>query len=406
MAVDYDSIPEEELQAMKDCFALFDTNKDGMIDAEELQAGFEEFGQKRRRSSIIRMIDQADKDDNQKVDFEEFVLLMKEAEMDGTVERAMATTKSPEEVDAEQAEKELRKRLNRPNLTRDDINASIYGNLSGVRVSETPELISSKIRMFDEEISQIKEGKKKAFLIAMEKNPDKIDDKHKLMFLRAELFNSKKAAARCCRHWDFLLDIFGPEKAFLPMTQKGALRDDLETLKVPFYNDTGVKDAYGQHMMFIDFRSNDTTKYDYRAICRCVMYVLWNRLEGDEEVQMNGMVVQVFSPQSPRTWNAKISRNVLLYLRYGAPVRLASIHGLHPTRLFKTMFRLARIMAGELGSRIKIFGGSTEEVFAKLKAAGIDKDKVAEKAGGTLVLDREKYLRERLAVEEEEEKKL
>uniref|UniRef100_A0A7S1D4I3 EF-hand domain-containing protein n=1 Tax=Cyclophora tenuis TaxID=216820 RepID=A0A7S1D4I3_CYCTE len=403
MAVDYDSIPEEELQAMKDCFALFDTNKDGMIDAEELQAGFEEFGQKRRRSSIIRMIDQADKDDNQKVDFEEFVLLMKEAEMDGTVERAMATTKSPEEVDAEQAEKELRKRLNRPNLTRDDINASIYGNLSGVRVSETPELISSKIRMFDEEISQIKEGKKKAFLIAMEKNPDKIDDKHKLMFLRAELFNSKKAAARCCRHWDFMLDIFGPEKAFLPLTQKGALRDDAETLKLALYSDTGEKDSHGQHVLFVNFRSVNASKLDCKAVCRCAVYTIWNRVERDEVTQQNGMVAQMTIPQSTRTWNPRITRQMSLYVRYGAPVRLACVHALYPGRFFKVIFRVGRILAGELSSRIKVFAGTPQEVMEQMKDYGLTEDRLVEEVGGKVVLDREKYLRDMAAMEEKEE---
>uniref|UniRef100_A0A7S1GKY9 EF-hand domain-containing protein n=1 Tax=Cyclophora tenuis TaxID=216820 RepID=A0A7S1GKY9_CYCTE len=403
MTVDYDSIPEEELQAMKDCFALFDTNKDGMIDAEELQAGFEEFGQKRRRSSIIRMIDQADKDDNQKVDFEEFVLLMKEAEMDGTVERAMATTKSPEEVDAEQAEKELRKRLNRPNLTRDDINASIYGNLSGVRVSETPELISSKIRMFDEEISQIKEGKKKAFLIAMEKNPDKIDDKHKLMFLRAELFNSKKAAARCCRHWDFMLDIFGPEKAFLPLTQKGALRDDAETLKLALYSDTGEKDSHGQHVLFVNFRSVNASKLDCKAVCRCAVYTIWNRVERDEVTQQNGMVAQMTIPQSTRTWNPRITRQMSLYVRYGAPVRLACVHALYPGRFFKVIFRVGRILAGELSSRIKVFAGTPQEVMEQMKDYGLTEDRLVEEVGGKVVLDREKYLRDMAAMEEKEE---
>mmetsp|Transcript_20591 Transcript_20591/g.35115 ORF Transcript_20591/g.35115 Transcript_20591/m.35115 type:complete len:108 (-) Transcript_20591:18-341(-) len=96
--VDFSSIPEEELQAMKDCFTLFDTNNDGMIDADELQAGFEGFGQKRRRSSILRMIDLADKDDNKMVDFEEFVMLMKEAEMDGSIERAMAEKNKPQDI--------------------------------------------------------------------------------------------------------------------------------------------------------------------------------------------------------------------------------------------------------------------------------------------------------------------
>jgi len=389
---------------MKDCFTLFDTNNDGMIDADELQAGFEGFGQKRRRSSILRMIDLADKDDNKMVDFEEFVMLMKEAEMDGSIERAMAEKNKPQDiVDPEQAERDLRRRLERPNLTRDDINASIYGNLSGVKVNETPELITSKTKMFDDEIAQMKPTKKKAFLMAVEKIPDRINDKHKLMFLRAELFNSKKAAIRCCRHWDFMLDIFGPEKAFLPLTQKGALRDDAETLKLALYSDTGEKDSHGQHVLFVNFRSVNASKLDCKAVCRCAVYTIWNRVERDEVTQQNGMVAQMTIPQSTRTWNPRITRQMSLYVRYGAPVRLACVHALYPGRFFKVIFRVGRILAGELSSRIKVFAGTPQEVMEQMKDYGLTEDRLVEEVGGKVVLDREKYLRDMAAMEEKEE---
>ncbi len=38
------------------------------------------------------------------------------------------------------------------------------------------------------------------------------------------------AAEKFCKHWKFRLEIFGEEKAFLPLTLNDALKDDSEAL--------------------------------------------------------------------------------------------------------------------------------------------------------------------------------
>jgi hypothetical protein len=43
--------------------------------------------------------------------------------------------------------------------------------------------------------------------------------------------NPKRAAQRFVTYWEERRKLFGPEKFHLPMTLKGAMRDDLETLK-------------------------------------------------------------------------------------------------------------------------------------------------------------------------------
>uniref|UniRef100_A0A7S1D817 EF-hand domain-containing protein n=1 Tax=Cyclophora tenuis TaxID=216820 RepID=A0A7S1D817_CYCTE len=356
------------------------------------------FGQKRRRSSIMRMIDVADTDNNQKVDFEEFVLLMKDADRDGSIQRATVEKKKMEgdnKVDLKKAEQELKKRLGRPNLSRDDLNASVYGNLSAVRIEETPQFVAAKTKEFDTILESTAAAKKANVTLAKEKVPEQLDDRHKLMFLRAELFEAAKAVDRCCRHWDFVLDIFGPEKAFLPLTQEGALRDDLEILKLPVLNDTLMKDDFGQHVLFLDKRSVALTKYEARALCRATFYTFQNRLEEDEEAQKNGVVVQILTPTSPTTWNIKFAKKMLSWVRQGAPVRLACAHMMYPAPFFSIMFRVTRILAGELSSRLKIFGGSESEVMENMKKFGLDRDRIVKNLGGTLVLEREQWLQER-----------
>lgn len=49
-------------------------------------------------------------------------------------------------------------------------------------------------------------------------------------FLRIADFHAEIAAASLVEYWRLRKDLFGSDKAFLPMTMTGALRDDAETL--------------------------------------------------------------------------------------------------------------------------------------------------------------------------------
>lgn len=175
---------------------LADTNGDGFIDAEELEAGFQMMGQMRRQSSIRRMITFADKDNNQKIDFDEFCDLMELAEASDTAAFDAVLVKKEQEplsVDAAKEKRRVIRALGRPKLTKDELTASVYGKLSSLwEEEETPEMVAIKIRRFDEVIESLGKSSKKAYGLALEKIPERVDtDEYKLMFLRAELYDSK-----------------------------------------------------------------------------------------------------------------------------------------------------------------------------------------------------------------------
>merc|ERR1712176_1530242 len=79
----------EEKAKFKVAFEMFDENKDGTIDINELNGVMKSLGQKLRSKELKRMIAEVDANRNGKIDLEEFYILMgrkydnndKEAEM-------------------------------------------------------------------------------------------------------------------------------------------------------------------------------------------------------------------------------------------------------------------------------------------------------------------------------------
>merc|ERR1711862_657051 len=56
--------------------------------------------------------------------------------------------------------------------------------------------------------------------------PDLINNEHMLQFLWSEGFNATNAVKKIARYWDHRYKLFGKEKFMLPITLKGALKDD------------------------------------------------------------------------------------------------------------------------------------------------------------------------------------
>ena len=55
---------------------------------------------------------------------------------------------------------------------------------------ETAELIATGFSNLEEELSKISISEKRAYMRALNENPDIVNDAHKLMFLRCEVFNA------------------------------------------------------------------------------------------------------------------------------------------------------------------------------------------------------------------------
>ena len=84
-----DKLTEEQINAYKEAFSLFDKDRDGKISAKELGTVMRSLGQTPSESEVADMINEIDMDNDGSVDFPEFLTMMA---------RKMKDTDTEEEV--------------------------------------------------------------------------------------------------------------------------------------------------------------------------------------------------------------------------------------------------------------------------------------------------------------------
>lgn len=70
-------LTKEEIDDLRASFDMFDCDKSGTIDCQELQAVMQRFGQNISKANAMELIRSVDIDQNNEIDFTEFLTLMK-----------------------------------------------------------------------------------------------------------------------------------------------------------------------------------------------------------------------------------------------------------------------------------------------------------------------------------------
>jgi hypothetical protein len=192
--------------------------------------------------------------------------------------------------------------------------------------------------------------------------------------------------------------MFGPHKAFLPLTLSQALQDDAVALSYGFISLTGTTDVSGRAIVFLQPAQMDKSKYPRESMCRALWYVAHAALE-DEMTQRRGIVILVYP------FKAKISQmdRALIQMHVDSiksclPLRLSGIHLCHPPTFLKLVLPVFKWFMGQrMRNRLQVHAGSKEKVLQRLELFGLSKESIPEELGGYAKLDYPAWLDKRRA---------
>lgn len=192
--------------------------------------------------------------------------------------------------------------------------------------------------------------------------------------------------------------MFGPEKAFLPLTVDGALKDDEVALTKGFVNYTGAVDPTGRSIMFGDPSKLDPKAYEAKSMCRTLWYVVHTVLE-NEETQKKGLVFMLWPHHVKLSQlDKKLLKLNSVSMRSCIPVRISAIHLCHPPKIFAIVFPIIKVFMGDIvKKRFRVHSGTQEAVLKDLEETSLTTDMIAVQLGGKVEVDMVKWIAERRA---------
>jgi hypothetical protein len=163
----------------------------------------------------------------------------------------------------------------------------VYG--SEVEIEETDTMVDASL-LLQEALHEIPEAAKEAYLEALERAPLLVEsESDPISFLRCENYDAWAAAHRLVAYWEVRKKFFGPDRAFLPMTQTGAMAEDME------YSEKALisilpDDDHGRPVVCWDRTRTSAAVAPRASVLRCCFYLL-QVLSEQERAQKGGCVV-------------------------------------------------------------------------------------------------------------------
>ena len=219
-----------------------------------------------------------------------------------------------EDLREEDVEKITASEMNQLSMeSREQILYDLHG-ISEKMPKETPELLHSRLADLQKALDLIPDSDKEAYSLAAMMNPSYVaNEKFRLKFLRADLFDAQQAAVRFTKHFQAKLELFGSELLAKDITQDDleSLGDkSLECLYSGWFQELPIRDISGRLISVLVQKSRDPS-WTADEKCRALFY---RRMINSEEIetQLHGIVNIIFNSEQEfdRTTTWKASRLV------------------------------------------------------------------------------------------------
>ena len=242
-----------------------------------------------------------------------------------------------------------------------------------------------------------------AYFMATAKCPDQVSNERKLLFLQCEENNVPLAAERLALYWQYRLDGFGEDKCFDPMTLLGAMRGEVVNM-----GKSGVvqlmpnTDAAGRAIIYAIIGKRDYSQYSVKQEVMWITYLLEIVVQ-HKSLQGRGFVLLMDTSNGTGRHRTRQSQKYMQRAMNGAfPIRLCSIHIVcNANPLFtRVIFPVAlKLTSKNMRLRTRLHRGSGEDLSRSLAEFSLPGDRLPSDMGGSVVLDINQFLIDRISVE-------
>jgi hypothetical protein len=235
---------------------------------------------------------------------------------------------------------EQEERDNLPPREREYLRQELYGEDRPKHLNESSE--QELVRQVDEYVEKYSDSEhgpgehcdKTAYLEALERCPDLVEkETNTLMFLRGTNYNVETAAVRMMSHWKVRKDIFGSERAFLPMTLAGAMRDTLDEVQRGFMT-VLPEDEHGRPVILLDRVGSTTSPTYHRESYLRTLWYMFHCVSQDPKYQKTGYVfVLNLIDWDPHKCGDRIGAKLcFVIIRECVPMKLKAYHALYGSK--------------------------------------------------------------------------
>ncbi|CAJ1970007.1 unnamed protein product [Cylindrotheca closterium] len=245
---------------------------------------------------------------------------------------------------------------------------------------ETPELVHKSLLQVQYEIGRLTEKEAYDLAVSMDRtyvcNPDFV-----LAFLRADVFDAKRAAARLARHFQLKLKLFGKDRLVVDITQDDLDKDDMEALYSGYGRFLPNKDRAGRTINFVLAGKKSTTI----SMLRRAFYNSMVELQ-DPDFQKKGYVLVAYSFNNGRGIGGQADGNYKFpKLTESLPIRVSALHVCHDGTLKRENISMVKAgLNSQAQLRTRDHYGTHEEVMSILQGHGIERGIIPIAEGGEI----------------------
>ena len=287
--------------------------------------------------------------------------------------------------------------------------SGLTADLSGMTLCSSssspplPSSLKSLLSSLDEEMRKLPSADTVAYHQAVSNCPDQVSPRRRMMFIECEENNVPLAARRLALHWRLRLDLFGPSRAFLPMTLSGAMQDEIEHIvKRPINQLLPETDASGRAIIYTVATRRNFAEYSVKQENRTLWYLLQLASENDQ-VRKSGFVGVTDGRNVERKhFSKKLAADREELLCQAQPIPFRSLHLLYPSLLahYFILPIVKNLIRRNTRFRMISHYGSQSEVLRELEEDyRLPSSCLPTDIGGVVHVNVMKWVQERFALE-------